>query len=534
MIGAILNTTRVSALRREAIGGQFAPDHGAGVQTMPSMPLPRDIHRALNLLNDNPEADHQLAALARACEVTPRTLQRHFQEFLGQSPSGVVRDIRLDRIRRELLLGRSNITVSKLAARFGFNHFGRFSGWYRIRFGETPSATLRRARTPVVAGAQAIVPTIATLDRPKIAVLPFSSVGQPGPASLMSDEIAVALSRRRDLTVTSPHRAEYHIGGKVHAREGDDVRIVVTLRDATCDRLLWADAWTGPQEGTVGFEERVSERVMAKLMATIYHVELDRAWRKEMSDLTVRDLSARALSYALIQDPVSQYKGLEVASKAIERAPDDPLPAALAAQCQIQLWTHTTRHPADREAARARALQTAELRARDPNAEALLAATFIYLRELDAANVHVERALALDGGCAWAWHQAGRILIMRGFPDAGMERLRISQGLDSSGMLRVLRTMSFGFAHFEAGRYHEAIRFWQRALAENPTAGWLNKLLGAAVALQGRKDEARLHLHAMRQFTPGWIFSQSVQAQVLPISDAFNDQLANGWESVGM
>jgi AraC-like DNA-binding protein/Flp pilus assembly protein TadD len=503
---------------------------------MRKTPLPADVHHALRLLNEAPEASHAGPVLARACRVSPRTLQKHFEKYLGQSPTEVLRDIRLDRVRRDLLLGHDSVTVGELAARVGFTHLGRFSGWYRDRFGEAPSATLGRTRRKSAQTKEPRLPAITALDRPTIAVLPFRSAGPPGPASLLSDEIAVALSRRRDLMVTSSHRAEYQVHGKVHTREGGDARVVVTLREAASDRLLWADAWTSPGEGTDGFEERVAERVTRKLLATIHHVETDRAWRRDVSDLTVRDLTARAMSLALVNDPVSQYQGLEFASKAAERAPDDPLPAALAARCHVEWWGHThySRRTEELEAGRARLLRAASLRARDPTAEAVLASAYVLLGDLDAADIHIERALALDGGCVWAWFSAGKVPMYRGAPDAAMERLRISDDLDSSGMLHVVRTMQFGFTHFEAGRYTEAVHCWERALAENPTVGWLHKHLGPAKALLGRKDEARAHLRGMRDFTPGWEFSVTNQKKVQPTSHAYNDQLANGWESIGI
>jgi adenylate cyclase len=503
---------------------------------MPPTPLPVDVSRALQFLNNSPEARHDVPALARACQVTARTLQRHFQGFLGQSPTEVLRGIRLDRIRRELLLGRDDVTISDLATRFGFTHLGRFSGWYRDRFDETPAATLRRARKKIARPTEQTVPAITGLDRPTIAVLPFGSGGSLGSADLLSDEIAVALSRRYDLTVTSPHRAEYLVRGKVHAREGGDVRVVVTLREAVSDRMLWADAWTGSEEGTVGFEERVAERVTKKLLTTIYHAELDRAWRKEPPDLTARQLTARAMSLGTINDPVSIYQALELASKAVERAPDDPLPAAIAAKCYGE-WCGQTlgmRRPEDFEDARVRVSRAASLRARDPVAEGWLATAFINLRDLSTGDIHVERALTLDGGYAGGWLNAGKVLLYRGFPEAAIERLRIAEELDSSGTLRLAIIVNIGFAHFEAGRYAHAIRYWERVQAESPTQVYLHKHLGPAKALLGYKDEARSHLRRMRDGTPGWFFSLSNQRKVQPTSERYNEQLADGWERIGV
>jgi AraC-like DNA-binding protein len=37
-------------------------------------------------------------------------------------------------------------SVTAVAARYGFTHFGRFAAAYRRRFGELPSVTFNRAR----------------------------------------------------------------------------------------------------------------------------------------------------------------------------------------------------------------------------------------------------------------------------------------------------------------------------------------------------------------------------------------------------
>jgi len=483
-------------------------------------------------MNEKPEAGHTVTTLARACQVTPRTLQRHFRQFLGQSPIEVLREIRLNCVRRDLLLAHDGVNVGELASRYGFTHLGRFSGWYRDRFGETPSATLRPAQKPIAWADNAVVPVFAGLDRPTVAIIPFRSEGPAGAASLLPDEVAVALSRRRDVAVTSPHGAQYHVRGRIHGREGDDVRVIVTLWDATNVRMIWANAWTSDSTGTAGFEERIAERITAKLLATIYHVELDRALRKEISDLTARELTARALFHALAPEPASLAKALEFASKASERAPLDPRPMALSACCHIQVVNSKKRRVAEYEPARARAAQAVRLHARDPIADAVLAGAHILMHDLDAADIHVERALALDGSCALAWLQSGRSLTLRGFPEAGAEHLRISENLDSKGILQSLRMVSFGVAQFEAGRYLEAARCWKRVITESPAEAWANRLLAPAFALLGRKDEARAHHRAMLDAYPQFVFDHTNQP--FPFSGAFINQMANGWESIGV
>jgi AraC-like DNA-binding protein len=52
--------------------------------------------------------------------------------------------LRLDQARQQLLHAAASTSVTDVAARCGFNHLGRFAAWYRHRYGESPSATLRR------------------------------------------------------------------------------------------------------------------------------------------------------------------------------------------------------------------------------------------------------------------------------------------------------------------------------------------------------------------------------------------------------
>ena len=88
-----------------------------------------------------------VADLAAAAGVSGRTLRRTFRRHRGCSPMQFVRQLRLEAVRRDLLDAASGVTVSEVALRWGFDHFGRFSAHYRQAFNEHPSETLRH-RTP--------------------------------------------------------------------------------------------------------------------------------------------------------------------------------------------------------------------------------------------------------------------------------------------------------------------------------------------------------------------------------------------------
>ncbi len=106
------------------------------------------IETAILLINTDPGRNHTVASLARAAGVSVRTLEKQFQRRLGVPPYRYLRHVRLERTRAELTATTDReISVSEVAARWGFNHFGRFAQDYYSLYNEKPSETLRRRRT---------------------------------------------------------------------------------------------------------------------------------------------------------------------------------------------------------------------------------------------------------------------------------------------------------------------------------------------------------------------------------------------------
>ena len=53
-------------------------------------------------------------------------------------------DMRLAGLHARLAQASAGVSITDLAFDLGFTHLGRMAGAYREKFGETPSATLRR------------------------------------------------------------------------------------------------------------------------------------------------------------------------------------------------------------------------------------------------------------------------------------------------------------------------------------------------------------------------------------------------------
>jgi AraC family transcriptional regulator, ethanolamine operon transcriptional activator len=95
------------------------------------------------IVEGSPDCPLSVAELCARMHASRRTLQYAFEETTGISPLAYMRAIRLARVRRDLLHAA---TVTEVATRWGFWHFGNFASEYREQFGELPSETWRRNR----------------------------------------------------------------------------------------------------------------------------------------------------------------------------------------------------------------------------------------------------------------------------------------------------------------------------------------------------------------------------------------------------
>lgn len=104
----------------------------------------RSVKRAVDYIQANAASPLTLADLVAASGVAGRTLHKHFRLSKGMSPIAYLRSVRLQKAREDLL-HTDGASVTEIAARWGFDHLGRFAAEYRKRFGETPSQTRRRS-----------------------------------------------------------------------------------------------------------------------------------------------------------------------------------------------------------------------------------------------------------------------------------------------------------------------------------------------------------------------------------------------------
>lgn len=88
-----------------------------------------------------------MSDLAEAAGVGLRSLQETFRRTRGVTLTEWLQAARLEAFRKALLAADGSRSVTELALGAGLGHLGRAAAAYRVRFGETPSETLRRTRT---------------------------------------------------------------------------------------------------------------------------------------------------------------------------------------------------------------------------------------------------------------------------------------------------------------------------------------------------------------------------------------------------
>lgn len=99
----------------------------------------------LDVLRTSLENPPTVTELCERTGARERTLYLCCMEAFGRPPARLLGELRLNAARRALSEPAAGDTVTRVAALYGFTHFGRFAESYLRQFGELPSATLARA-----------------------------------------------------------------------------------------------------------------------------------------------------------------------------------------------------------------------------------------------------------------------------------------------------------------------------------------------------------------------------------------------------
>src|SRR5207237_6837547 len=160
---------------------------------------------------------------------------------------------------------------------------------------------------------------LSVLDRPAIAVLPFTNmsgeVEQEYFSEGISEDIITALSKLRWFYVIARNSSFVYKGKSVHLKqigeelgvgyvvegsvrkEGDHVRITAQLNDVATGSHIWAERYDRALADVFAVQDEITQAIVAAIEPQMYAAENFRAQRKTPDNMDAWDLLMRALSH---------------------------------------------------------------------------------------------------------------------------------------------------------------------------------------------------------------------------------------------
>jgi TolB-like protein/class 3 adenylate cyclase len=376
-------------------------------------------------------------------------------------------------------------------------------------------------------------PGLSLPDKPSIAVLPFTNLsGDPEQdyfADGIVEDIITALSRIRWLFVIARNSSFTYKGRVVDIKQigselgvryvleggvrksANRVRITGQLIDASNGAHLWADRFEGALKDIFDLQDQLTANVVGAIAPRLEQAEIERAKRKPTASLDAYDYYLRGTASAHLFTREANGEALRQFHKAIEI---DPIFAAAyggAVRCYAQLWANGWMSDPPKEIAETTRLARRAVALGKDDAGALAwggLGLALVTRELDDGAAFVDQALTLNPNLATAWHVSALIRLWLGEPETSLEHEARAMRLSPLDPLIAQMHSASAWAHFSAGRYHDALSWSERAIREMPN--WVPAYIvnAASNAIAGRFDEARKAVAQLRRLSPAFRISQ--------------------------
>ena len=123
---------------------RFPHRYASWFERKAAAPAPWQIRQAIAFIDAHQDGPLTVQEVADAVGIGLRSLQEGFRRHKQISPHDYIKQVRLARVRAELLDPQSTRWVEEIARHWGFVNRGHFAVDYRNAFGEQPSQTRRR------------------------------------------------------------------------------------------------------------------------------------------------------------------------------------------------------------------------------------------------------------------------------------------------------------------------------------------------------------------------------------------------------
>jgi len=397
---------------------------------------------------------------------------------------------------------------------------------------------------------------MSPLDRPAIAVLPFTNMSDEPEQEYfsegISEDIITALSKLRWFYVIARNSSFIYKGKAVHIKavgeelgvgyvvegsvrkEGNRVRITAQLIDVATGTHIWSEHYDRSLADVFAVQDEITQAVVAAIEPQLYAAENFRAQRKAPDNMDAWDLVMRALSHYWRVTRQDNMVAQALLEKAISIDPNYGQALGLLAASHMfsahMGWSDmATAIPIGERAALAAIRADSE----DPWAHYALASVYLFTRCFDDSLAEFELAIRLNPNFSPARGYYGVALTYCGRWEEGDLAARQALRLSPRDPFAAVYSGVVAYAQFIGGNYEEAIRLCREALRQRHDFVGAHRVLAAAAGMAGKKQLAEAVMLELRRAQPNvslaWI------AQQIPFKlDVDRDRYLDGFRRAGL
>jgi TolB-like protein len=414
--------------------------------------------------------------------------------------------------------------------------------------------SVREGETPPQPVPEGVDRRLTLLDRPSIAVLPFTNIGSDPEQEYFGDgvveDIISGLSRTKWLFVIARNSSFVYKGRAVDVKQvgrelgvryvlegsvrksGSRVRITAQLIEAEGGVHIWAERYDRLLDDVFALQDELTASVIGAIEPSLRKAETDRVKRKRPENLDAYDLVLQALpcTYGHIAEDADRAMPLLAHAIALE-------PEYAAAHAALAWCYHFRFRLKLREEDQAGALRHARAAIAyggdDPTALGI-AGFVVAMDEHDhtTALTVFDRALTLSNSNIFALCCSALVLSFMGRTELAIERARLAVRLSPFDCLNYLSYNALAIAYFCSGRFEEAHDAACRSVQLNPRFYICHLFLAAALVGLGRLDQAEREAQKVLALDPTFTIARF--AVTVGFEPAVFTPLAAAWEAAGL
>ncbi|MFC1580963.1 adenylate/guanylate cyclase domain-containing protein [Thermodesulfobacteriota bacterium] len=369
-------------------------------------------------------------------------------------------------------------------------------------------------------------------DKPSIAVLPFTSLGDDPQTDSLSDAITeniiTALSKTPEMFVIASNSVFTYKGKPVKVQQisedlgvryvlegslqksGDRLRIHAQLIDAMKGNHLWAERYDRNLKDVFALQDEITMKIIAALQLKLTEGDQARLYGKGTKNLEAYLKVLQSIEYRRHQNLDDNTKARRLAEEAIALDPNYPMAYATLGRVYFIGSKMGTKPRQERrkEVGKAEELAQKALSLDDSLAEgySLLGHIYRERKEFEKALPEYERAVAFNPNGADDLARLGSGLAGLGRYEEAIQMYKKAIRLNPNGPVWYFYALCM--AYHRMGNYEEAVVWGQKAVERGPRSIFAHLRLCAAYSSAGRMEEARAEAAEVLRISPKYSVAQ--------------------------